>query len=129
VEDVVDTSFVVRSLAVRSLAVRSLVVRLLSRPAAAVEVSVLEALEKLVHSGRSRRNDEISPVLLGRDADLSLWVGLLRRRVARFSWRRCDDVPRRRRASVMRGIGAENERGSALSEAARRAVATNGNEA
>lgn len=90
---------------------------------------MLEALEKLVHSGRSRRNDEISPVLLGRDADLSLWVGLLRRRVARLSLRRCDDVPRRRRVSVMRGIGAENERGSALSEAARRAVATNGNEA
>lgn len=89
----------------------------------------LDPLAKVVHSGRSRRNDVVSPLLDGRVADVSRRVESVRRRVTRLSVRRREARLVGRPAGANRGIGVENERGSTVSDDARRAVATNGNEA
>ena len=63
------------------LVVRSLVAWLRSRLVIGDGVSGVDTLAKVVHSGRSRRNGDASRLGVERDADLSLWVGSLRRRV------------------------------------------------
>ncbi|MBU3716881.1 MAG: hypothetical protein FGM45_01080 [Actinobacteria bacterium] len=78
-DDVVAAEIVV--VLPRELVVRSLVAWLRSRPLIEDDVSGVDPLEKVVHSGRSRRNGDASRLLVERDVDVSLWVGSLRRRV------------------------------------------------